>query len=296
MLFDTHVHFDGMIAADDMLDAIVARAAQAGVSRLIAVGGSPAANRTALEIARAYPERIRAAVGYDRHVGVFDAKWPLVLRRGDQTAVACPLDELRGLLALPEAVAIGEIGLDFHHERHVSPAPSRGAKWPLVLRCGETALAQIELFQRMLLLARDCQLPVIVHTRAAETETLDALRAHAAAWRGTPDRIGVMHCFTGGEVFARDLLALGFMISFSGIITFKNVGSLRAVAVLVPEDRLLIETDSPYLAPEPFRGQPNEPAHVRRVAETLATIRHTSWETIAGISARNAERLFGRSE
>jgi TatD DNase family protein len=105
-----------------------------------------------------------------------------------------------------------------------------------------------------------------------------------------------MHCFTGGEVFARDLLTLGFMISFSGIITFKNVGSLRTVAALVPEDRLLIETDSPYLAPEPFRGQPNEPAHVRRVAETLATIRHTLWETIAGISARNAERLFGRSE
>jgi len=288
MLFDTHVHFDGMIAADDMLDAIVARAAQAGVSRLIAVGGSPAANRTALEIARAYPERIRAAVGYDRHVGVFDAKWPLVLRRGDLASAVLPgrsapvepgnpMDELEAMLSAPEVAAVGEIGLDFH-------------------RGQDSAAAQIELFRRMLTLARDRRLPVCVHTRAAETETLDALRAHAAAWRGTPDRIGVMHCFTGGEVFARDLLALGFMISFSGIITFKNVGSLRAVAVLVPEDRLLIETDSPYLAPEPFRGQPNEPAHVRRVAETLATIRHTSWETIAGISARNAERLFGRSE
>ena len=293
MLVDTHVHFDGMIEAGGILDAIVARAVQAGVSHMIAIGGSSAANQTAVATARAYPDIIRAAVGYDRHVGVFDAKGPLVLRRGDQTAVACPLDELRGLLALPEVAAIGEIGLDFHHGRHVGAS---GAKWPLVLRCGETALAQIELFQRMLLLARDYQLPVSVHTRAAETETLDALRAHAAAWRGTPDRIGVMHCFTGGEVFARDLLALGFMISFSGIITFKNVGSLRAVAALLPEDRLLIETDSPYLAPEPFRGQPNEPAHVRRVAETLATIRHTSWETIAGISARNAERLFGRSE
>ncbi|MDP2991180.1 MAG: TatD family hydrolase, partial [Kiritimatiellota bacterium] len=137
--------------------------------------------------------------------------------------------------------------------------------------------------------------PVIVHTREAEAETLAALRAHAAAWRGAPDRIGVMHCFTGGELFARDLLALGFFISFSGIITFKNAGSLLAVAALVPEDRLLIETDAPYLAPEPFRGQPNEPAHVRRVAEILAEIRHTSWETIAEITARNAERLFWRS-
>ena len=186
------------------------------------------------------------------------------------------MDELETMLAAPEVVAIGEIGLDFHHDR-------------------ETALAQIELFQRMLLLARDRQLPVSVHTREAEAETLAALGAHAAAWRGAPDRIGVMHCFTGGEVFARDLLALGFFISFSGIITFKNAGGLFAVAALVPEDRLLIETDSPYLAPEPFRGQPNEPAHVRRVAEVLAEIRHTSWETIAEISTRNAERLFGRS-
>ena len=272
MLVDTHVHFDGMIAADDMLDAIVARAAQAGVSRLIAVGGSPAANRTALEIARAYPERIRAAVGYDR-----DLASAVLPGRSAPVEPGNPMDELETMLAAPEVAAVGEIGLDFH-------------------RGQDSAAAQIELFRRMLTLARDRRLPVCVHTRAAETETLAALREHTAAWRGAPDRIGVMHCFTGGEVFARDLLALGFMISFSGIITFKNVGSLRAVAVLVPEDRLLIETDSPYLAPEPFRGQPNEPAHVRRVAETLATIRHTSWETIAGISARNAERLFGRSE
>ena len=294
MLSDTHVHFDGMIEAGDPLDTIVARAAQAGVSRMIAVGGSAAANRMALEIARAYPGIIRAAVGYDRHVGASGAKWPLALRRGDQAAAASPgnpMDELETLLRAPEVVAVGEIGLDFHHGRHVGVFD---AKWPLASRRGETALAQIELFQRMLLLARDHRLPVCVHTRAAEVETLDALREHAAAWRGAPDRIGVMHCFTGGEVFARDLLALGFFISFSGIITFKNAGDLLAVAALVPDDRLLIETDAPYLAPEPFRGQPNEPGHVRRVAETLATIRHTSWEMIAKLTARNAERLFVR--
>ena len=283
MLTDTHVHFDGLMQGGDSLDTIVTRATQAGVSRMIAIGGSVVANRAALEIARAYPGRVRAAIGYDRHVGAFGAKWPLASRRGDLAVTANPMDELEAMLAAPEVVAIGEIGLDFHHGR-------------------ETTLAQIELFQRMLLLARDPDsqrgrdLPVCVHTRAAETETLAALREHAAAWRGAPDRIGVMHCFTGGEGLARDLLALGFCISFSGIITFKNAGVLLAVAALVPDNRLLIETDAPYLAPEPFRGQPNEPAHVRRVAEVLAEIRHTSWETIAELTARNAERLFGRSE
>ena len=259
MLTDTHVHFDGMTEADDHSDAIVTRAVQAGVGRMIAVGGSPTANCTALGIACAHPGRIRAAVGYNR----------------DLADAANPMDELEAMLVAPEVTAVGEIGLDFHHDH-------------------KTALAQIKLFQRMLLLARDHRLSVCVHTRAAEAETLAALREHAVAWRGAPERIGVMHCFTGGEVFARDLLALGFYISFSGIITFKNVGGLRSVAAMVPEDRMLIETDAPYLAPEPFRGQPNEPAHVRRVAEVLAEIRHTSWEMIAEITTRNAERLFGR--
>lgn len=257
MLTDTHVHFDGLMQAGDTIGAIMARATQAGVSHMIAVGGSSAANRTALEIARAYPGRIRAAVGYNR----------------DLAAAVNPAAELEAMLRVPEVAAIGEIGLDFHHDLETMPA-------------------QIELFGHMLTLACDHQLPVVVHTREAETETLAALRAHVAAWRGPADRIGVMHCFTGGEAFARDILALGFFISFSGIITFKNAGGLLAVAALVPDDRLLIETDAPYLAPEPFRGRPNEPAHVRRVAETLAEIRHTSWETIAELTARNAGKMF----
>lgn len=281
MLTDTHIHFDGLMQADDILDAIVARAAQAGVSHMIAVGGSPAANRTALEIARAYPTRIRAAVGFNRDQT--DALGPRETRgkrliypalRGTTDGRQRIDNELEAMLMVPEVGAVGEIGLDFHHGR-------------------ETALAQIELFQRMLLLARDHQLPVIVHTREAKAETLSALREHAVAWHGPADRIGVMHCFTGGEVFARDLLALGFYISFSGIITFKNAESLLAVAALVPDDRLLIETDAPYLAPEPFRGQPNEPANVGRVAEALAKIRHTSWKAIAELTAKNAKRLFG---
>ncbi|MDD5677603.1 MAG: TatD family hydrolase [Kiritimatiellae bacterium] len=259
MLTDTHVHFDGMIAAGDTIGAIVTRATQAGVSHMMAIGGSMAANHMAIEIARSYDTRIRATVGFNR----------------DLAAVVNPMDELKALLAAPEVVAVGEIGLDFHHSRDTMPA-------------------QIELFRHMLTLARDRRLPVCVHTREAEAETLAALREHAAAWSGPAGRIGVMHCFTGGEGFTRDLLALGLYISFSGIITFKKSGSLREVAARVPEDRLLIETDAPYLAPEPFRGQPNEPSHVRRVAEALAEIRHMSLEKIAEVTTRNAERLFGR--
>ncbi len=273
MLADTHVHFDGLTQAGYTIQAIMERAARAGVSRMIAIGGSPAANRAALEIARLYPGRIRSAVGFNRDFA--DAFGYQSTRH----SLALPgeggmMDELEAMLAAPEVVAIGEIGLDFHHE-------------------SETSSAQIKLFKCMLRLARDHRLPVSVHTRQAEDETLAALREHAAAWRGAPDRIGVMHCFTGNEVFARDLLALGFMISFSGIITFKNAGNLLSVAAMVPDDRLLIETDAPYLAPEPFRGQPNEPAHVRRVAETLAMIRCVGWETIAALTARNAAKMFG---
>jgi len=266
MLTDTHVHFDGLTQAGDTIKASMERAARAGVSRMIAIGGSPAANRAALEIARLYPGRIRAAVGYNRdQAAAFGRQTTDGRQRID--------NELKAMLAAPEVVAIGEIGLDFRHE-------------------SETSSAQIKLFKCMLRLARDHQLPVSVHTREAEAETLAALREHAAAWRGAPERVGVMHCFTGSEVFARDLLALGFMISFSGIITFKNAGNLLSVAAMVPDDRLLIETDAPYLAPEPFRGQPNEPAHVRRVAETLAMIRRAGWETIAALTARNAAKMF----
>lgn len=267
MLTDTHVHFDGLPPTGDTIEAIMERATRAGVRRMMAIGGSPAGNHRALQLARMYAGRIRAAVGYNHDQT--DA-----LERPTADGGQPVDDELKGMLAAPEVAAIGEIGLDFHRE-------------------SKTSSAQVGLFKCMLRLARDYRLPVSVHTREAESETLGALREHAAAWRGAPDRIGVMHCFTGNEAFARDLLELGFMISFSGIVTFKNAGNLPSVAAMVPDDRLLIETDAPYLAPEPFRGQPNEPAHVRRVAETLAMIRRVGWEKIAALSARNAAKMFG---
>ncbi len=259
MLFDTHVHVDGLADAEGGLAGVLARASAAGVEGLLAVGGSPAGNRAALEAARAFPGRVLAAAGYNRDL----AAEPGLSDEG-----------LRALLAAPEIAALGEIGLDFHRGR-------------------ETAAAQTALFERMLVLARASRKPVCVHMRGAEADILAALKAHAAGWPGPAERLGVMHCFTGDWPTARAALDLGFRISFSGILTFRNAGALREVAARVPEDCLLIETDAPYLAPEPFRGGPNEPARVRRVAEVLADIRRLPLAVVAEDTTRNAVRLFG---
>ncbi len=272
VLFDTHVHFDP-VWTSERTQGILERALVAGVGRLIAVGGSPAANQLSVNIACAHPRQVRAAVGINRDLAV----------------TAWSAKDITSLAAAPEVVAIGEVGLDFH-----SPAPLRVGT---PLGCAPPQAdreAQHRLFTDMLALAGAQRLPVIVHSRAAERETLACLEAHAHAWKGPEDRIGVQHCFTGSRAYAKRLLALGFYISFSGILTFKNAAELREIASEIPIDRILIETDSPWLAPEPFRGQPNEPAHVRRVAETLAEIRRIPVAAIAAATFRNAEKLFKR--
>ncbi len=257
MLTDTHAHFDAMLQPDNPLAAIMKRAEQAGVTRILAVGSSPTANLTALQAARDYPAEIRAAVGYNR----------------DRANNCDSMQDLQALIAEPATAAIGEIGLDFQ-------------------QADTDIKAQTALFRKMLELARSFGKPVIIHTRNAEVETLAALREHAAAWP-TPGRpIGVMHCFTGTPEFARATLALGFMLSFSGIITFKNAAAIRAVAAQTPEDRILIETDAPYLAPEPLRGRSNEPAFLRHTAACLAQIKRMPLDAIASITARNAANLF----
>lgn len=257
MFYDTHVHFDHITPEPDFA-AVLERAERAGVTRMLAVGGAPEGNRRAVALARAYPARLRAAVGHNR----------------DMAGQEHPLDELETLADDPCVAAIGETGLDYHRGLGVVPA-------------------QQTLFRSMLALARRRRLPVIVHSREAEADTLQLLKEHAAEWKGPADRLGVLHCFTGGAEFARALLDLGWRISFSGIVTFRNADALRAVARLVPEDRLLIETDTPYLTPEPFRGKGNEPAFVRRVAEVLAGVRQTTVEALAAATTSNAKALFG---
>ena len=257
MYFDTHIHFD-VIKAEPA--DVVRRASEAEVDRFVAVGASPEANRFAVETADRFPDRVRAAVGYDR----------------DGAGQSWAVEDLEQLLSSPRVTAIGEIGLDFHYHP-------------------ETAKAQEELFSRMLELARDRRLPALVHSREAEEATLRRLREHASAWRGDPQRLGALHCFTGSLSFARALVDLGFYISFSGIVTFKNSAALREVARGIPEDRLLIETDSPLLAPEPFRGRPNEPALLPFVARALAEARGCTAGHIGQVTSENANRLLWRA-
>ena len=233
-LFDTHAHFEG---TPDETRAAVERAHDAGVTRIMSVGGSESLNKGT--------EGFRyRAIGWDRDQAGRD------LPKLDYTGVA----------------AVGEIGLDYHY----SP---------------ETRAAQCELFARQLELARSLGLPVVIHTRDADDDTLGLLRE-------IPSR-GIIHCFTGTPRFCRDLLDLGFMISISGIVTFRAAENVRESALVVPDDRILIETDSPFLAPVPMRGNANEPAFIVHTARFLADLRNTQVEDFASLTTDNALRTLG---
>lgn len=255
MYVDSHLHFDVFIEGGEV-EAVLERAARTRVTRMVAIGGSEEANARALALAAGHPAVIRAAVGFDR----------------DQIMRAPSAAALAESLRRPEVVAVGETGLDYHYEP-------------------DTAAAQRELFAAMLECAARCAKPVVVHSREADEDTLSLLRDYLAK-TSLASRPGVLHCFTGTQEFARRLLDLGFYISFSGIVTFRNAEDLRGVARYVPADRLLIETDSPYLAPVPLRGKRNEPANVVHVADALARIRHDSPAKIADTTRSNAEALF----
>lgn len=261
-LFDTHAHFDGF-AAEGSVAAVLARAVAAGVEKMCAVGSSEASNELVVRLAGEHPETLVAAVGYDR----------------DQLDKPRGMDTLAALAARPGVVAVGEIGLDYYYS-------------------AETAPAQRALFGQMLEFAAARKRPVIVHSRYADDDTVDMLGGFSTAWKNVFHSVektpppGILHCFTGDAAFAEELLALGFFISFSGIVSFNNAGPLREVAKLVPEDRLLIETDCPYLTPKPFRGKVNEPAFVARVAEVVAEARGMNVAALAEATFANALRIF----
>ena len=234
---------------------MLARAREAGVETLIVVGGAGdlSTNDLAVRLADEH-EGLYATVGMHPH----DAK---------DVAVE-DMDRLRSLAAHPKVVAIGETGLDFHYEH--SPRP-----------------VQREMFERFVGLAQETRLPIVVHNRESDREAAETLR------NGGGSLEGVIHCFTSDAAAARTFLDLGFYLSFSGIVTFKNAEPLRDVARWAPLDRLLIETDAPFLAPVPKRGRRNEPAWVRFVAETLARVRGVEVDEIADAASRNARTLFG---
>ncbi len=181
------------------------------------------------------------------------------------------VDHIKSLASNPKVVAIGETGLDYYYHK------------------GDNQIQQ-DRFRTHIQIANDLNKPIIVHTRDAGQDTLEILRSENAEQCS-----GVIHCFTETMSFAEKALELGFMISFSGITTFRNADALREVAKHVPDDKLLIETDSPYLAPVPHRGKQNWPSLVKHVAETLAEVRNTSVEEIAKISKDNYYRLFGNN-
>lgn len=257
MYTDTHFHLDHFALKGTIPD-LISEAESAGVTRLIAIGGGDEANELALRTAKDYPDRLWCSVGYDRDLAT---EW-----NGD-------LSRLRPLLDDPKAVAIGECGIDYFHDT-------------------DNADEQKRLFGAMLDLAVDVQKPVVVHSREADADTLDLLRDFSKRWPDPGRPCAVLHCFTGSSDFARKLVDLNLMISFSGILSFKNAADLREVASALPGDRLLIETDSPYLAPEPYRGQRNRPAYVTEVARVLADLRNLHPDDLAHITTLNAEHLF----
>jgi len=250
---DSHCHID-MPQFDADRDAVVERARQAGVEAMLLVGGVDAehGHRRALRVAE--------QLGFPASAGVHPHEARL--------ASEAVYDELKGLAGDRRIVAIGEIGLDFHYDH--SPRP-----------------AQRQAFRRQLRLAREVGLPVIVHTRDADAETAALLEEEGAADTG-----GVIHCFTGGHELARRALALGFFVSFSGIVAFPRAELIQEVARTVPLDRLLVETDAPFLAPPPHRGKRNEPAFVVDVARKVAAVRGMAVEAVGAAARANFERLF----
>lgn len=234
------------------LEETLARADEAGVGWFLCVSINMENVERVIEIAGRHPS-VYATVG---------------VHPNEQEGREADLEELLSLAERPKVVAIGETGLDYFHGKG-------DLEW------------QRERFRRHIAAAKITGKPLIVHMRDAAADTLSLLREEKADEVG-----GVMHCFTGDWETAVSAMELGFHISFSGIITFRNADPLRAVAARVPEDRLLIETDSPYLAPVPYRGKPNQPAYVRRVAECLAELRGSSLEQIAEKTTANFHHLF----
>ena len=263
MFIDSHAHIDGPEYDADRGE-VITRAADAGVTTILNVGtGDP--NSGAFERAARLAsnhKNIYAAIGVHPH----DAK----LYDDDAEA------RIRNLIAAtPKIVAWGEIGLDYHYDN--SPRDT-----------------QRQVFQRQLQAARVCELPVVIHTRSADADTIEILRdKHEQSFQSPQSsRGGIMHCFGGSLELALAAIDLGFYISFSGNITFKKADDLRTTASQLPLERLLIETDCPYLTPVPFRGRRNEPARVVEVARCLAAIKGISLEELGRITAANFAAIF----
>jgi len=254
MLVDSHAHIQGKEYAGEA-EAVIARARAAGVETIVAVGGAGdmSSNTEAVRMANAFPD-VYATVGMHPH----DAK--------DVGVEA--LEVLKNLAMDAKVVAIGETGLDYYYSH--SPHD-----------------VQRRVFSQFIHMARQTRLPIVVHERDAAQDAAELLRREGAG-----ELCGVIHCFTGTYEAACAYLDLGFYLSFTGIITFKNADALREVVSKIPLERILVETDSPYLTPVPHRGKRNEPAYVHFVAETIAKVKDLTVEDIAQATTANVKQLF----
>lgn len=276
-LIDSHAHLDSARYDEDR-EAMLLRARAAGVEMILAVGigDGPATMQRALELSR-------------QHAG--SARMPRIVASAGihpqeaALADAAALDKLNALAAESEIVAIGEIGLDYYHADNPVPA------------------VQQRVFAQQMEIAAQHKLPIMIHCRPAENGAADEKFEGRNAWADTLAMLetkwkptglgGVLHCFTGEWEDARRAMEAGFMISFAGNLTFPKAHALREIAAKLPLDRVFIETDAPFLAPVPYRGQRNESAYVGQVAETLAQLHATDFATVASTTTENFRRLLG---
>jgi len=247
---DAHVHLDKL---EEGPEVAIAKALQSGVERMITIGTDPGDLPVVLELAEKYAPHVFCTLGIHPHEGAIYSK-----EVGEF---------IQKNISHPRCLAVGEIGLDYYYEQ--SPIPQ-----------------QKQAFRAQLEIAKAAALPVEIHTRDAEVDTVDILKEF------TNQVSGIIHCFTGTEWLARQVLDLGYSLSISGVVTFKNATALREIVKFVPLDSLLIETDAPFLAPVPQRGRPNTPSYVVHTAKVVAELKGISLEELAVATEANAAKIF----
>jgi TatD DNase family protein len=284
MLIETHAHLDYPDFAPDF-DDVLRRATEAGVTRIITIGTSLESSRRAVALAAKYPN-VFAVIGVH----------PTYVEESGEDVIS----PLRGLATNPRVVAVGETGLDYHRLPSAELAKERKDTQLLVKALQTSTEQQLEaeihdgaykskqasLFEQQLDLAVELGLNVVIHQRDAWQDTLDIMRPYAGKVRG------VFHCFGGSIEQANEVLEDNHLVSFTGIVTFKNGANVREVATQLPLWKFMVETDCPYLAPVPFRGKRCEPAHTRIVAETVAAARGIPLEEVAEATTETAEKFF----
>ena len=252
MLIDTHSHID-MDNYKDRFDEVIAEAKDFGVEKIVIPGVAPSGFKRIVELCEKY-ENLYGAVGvHPEDLASFDADAESLIRE---------------YLKHPKIVAVGEIGLDYYWDK-------------------SQIERQKEIFEKQILIAKEIGKPVLVHDREAHFDTLEILKKTKASDVGV-----VMHCFSGSPEFAMECVREGFYIALGGVVTFKNAKKVKEVAKIVPLERLLLETDAPYMTPVPYRGKENQPAYVKFVAEEIANLRGVSFDEVANATCENAKKLL----